>query len=325
MDRIDHQRLFDRFQDGEHGIVQGLEQRIDVVEFLARHALAQSSRMRPVASTPTSAVIRRVSRSSRICASILRPGSSSLMSVVSQAGPVQLGAQALEKAAEPSGYRLRSSWDGYDTGSVPPRRIYRDPRRNRAAGGRPQFGAHHRRRLARPARQFSGYSRARPTPIGFAKPCSTGCSTPSRVLAAWICLPDPVRSDSRPCRGERRKWCSSSRRRSPRATCRRSCSAWAASAAARSWKWERRAILRCPAAFDIVFLDPPFGQGCVGGICRMLDAGGGRKWEPGVPGEREVRRRAAYCRRIGNCSNRSRRARWGIIWRASMRGIKPNE
>src|ERR1700730_3700750 len=49
--------------------------------------LRRSPRIRPVASAPTSAVIRRVSRSSRISASILRPGSSSVMSVVSQAGP----------------------------------------------------------------------------------------------------------------------------------------------------------------------------------------------------------------------------------------------
>src|SRR6202051_2311293 len=45
------------------------------------------SRIRPVASAPTSAVIRRVSRSSRISASILRPGSNSVRSVVSHAGP----------------------------------------------------------------------------------------------------------------------------------------------------------------------------------------------------------------------------------------------
>src|SRR3984957_18984070 len=49
--------------------------------------LRSSARIRPVASAPTSAVIRRVSRSSRISASILRPGSSSVRSAVSQAGP----------------------------------------------------------------------------------------------------------------------------------------------------------------------------------------------------------------------------------------------
>src|SRR6202166_1222759 len=46
-----------------------------------------SARMRPVASAPTSAVISRVSRSSRISASILRPGSNSARSAVSHAGP----------------------------------------------------------------------------------------------------------------------------------------------------------------------------------------------------------------------------------------------
>src|ERR1700722_14069785 len=49
--------------------------------------LRSSPRIRPVASAPTSAVIRRVSSSSRISASILRPGSSSVRSAVSQAGP----------------------------------------------------------------------------------------------------------------------------------------------------------------------------------------------------------------------------------------------
>src|SRR5271156_6715577 len=49
--------------------------------------LRSSPRIRLVASAPTSAVIRRVSSSSRISASILRPGSSSVTSVVSQPGP----------------------------------------------------------------------------------------------------------------------------------------------------------------------------------------------------------------------------------------------
>src|SRR6202166_3992412 len=49
--------------------------------------LRSSERIRPVASVPTSAVIRRVSRSSRISASILRPGRSPARSAVSQAGP----------------------------------------------------------------------------------------------------------------------------------------------------------------------------------------------------------------------------------------------
>ena len=79
--------LLDGLQDLEHGVVQRLEQRIHVVEFLARDALAQIVEYSAVASTPTSAVISRVSRSSRISASILRPGSSSVMSVVSHAGP----------------------------------------------------------------------------------------------------------------------------------------------------------------------------------------------------------------------------------------------
>jgi hypothetical protein len=60
-----------------------------------------------------------------------------------------------------------------------------EPTRSRL--GRPQFGAHHRRRMARPARQFPGSSRAcgrRPT--GSARPCSIGCSTPSPAPAAWI-------------------------------------------------------------------------------------------------------------------------------------------
>src|ERR1700686_3641469 len=46
-----------------------------------------SLRIRPVASVPTSAVISRVSRVSRISASILRPGSNSVRSAVSHAGP----------------------------------------------------------------------------------------------------------------------------------------------------------------------------------------------------------------------------------------------
>jgi hypothetical protein len=85
--RIDDQRLLDRLQDLEHGVVQRLEQRVDVAEFLARDAAAQ--------------VIENACR--RLHAHIggdqpgleliqdlgidLAPGSSSLMSVVSQAGP----------------------------------------------------------------------------------------------------------------------------------------------------------------------------------------------------------------------------------------------
>src|SRR6202521_5579197 len=49
--------------------------------------LRSSSRIRPVASVPTSAMISRVSRVSRISASILRPGSNSVRSAVSYAGP----------------------------------------------------------------------------------------------------------------------------------------------------------------------------------------------------------------------------------------------
>ncbi len=41
MRRVDGERHFHGLQDVEHGLVQGLEQRIHVVQFLARHALAQ--------------------------------------------------------------------------------------------------------------------------------------------------------------------------------------------------------------------------------------------------------------------------------------------
>src|ERR1700722_3148564 len=76
-----------------------------------------SARMRPVASAPTSAVISRVSRSSRISASILRPGSNSVRSVVSHAGPwFNLVRRRLKNPRTPG---LSASFviAGYDTGS----------------------------------------------------------------------------------------------------------------------------------------------------------------------------------------------------------------
>jgi len=40
------------------------------------------------------------------------------------------------------------------------------------------------------------------------------------------------------------------------------------------WKWGAARYLRSPPqAFDVVFLDPPFGEGRLGGICSLAGRG----------------------------------------------------
>ncbi len=151
--RVDGERLFHGLQDLEHGIVQGLEQRVHVVQFLARHALAQllenSARGLGAHIGGDQAGLEFVEDVRIDLAAGQQFGE-----VGGEPGGthVQLGAQALEKTAHfrDIGFVRHGR---YDTGS------------DQAQDGferleRPQFGAHHRRRLARPARKFPGCSRA---------------------------------------------------------------------------------------------------------------------------------------------------------------------
>ena len=78
--------------------------------------------------------------------------------------------------------------------------------------------------------------------------------------------------------------------------------------------------------FDVIFLDPPFGLDAAAGICpahrrRRL----GRERRLDLPRERPLGRRRRRCPRIGACSNRSPRARWGIIWRAQTSRFTMNK
>ncbi len=71
--------------------------------------------------------------------------------------------------------------------------------------------------------------------------------------------------------------------------------------------------------FDIAFLDPPFGTNALAEYVPMLDAGNWLKPGGLVYLENERAAGVPALPPTGNCSNRSRRARWGIIWRASTR------
>ena len=71
--------------------------------------------------------------------------------------------------------------------------------------------------------------------------------------------------------------------------------------------------------FDIVFLDPPFGRDALAEYVPLLDAGDWLKPGGLVYLENEKPAGVPALPATGSCSNRSRRARWGIIWRASMR------
>ena len=157
-----------------------------------------SSRMRPVASMPTSAVMSRVSRSSRISASILRPGSSSVMSVVSQAGPTfSLARSRLKKPRTPG---LSASFVIMQSLAEEPRRAGRGaacdmirgvtfPKSPKSGARQAQFLAHRRRRLARPAGAFSRLARA-------AADARSGPRDPvqlAAILRRGRALPGPVR------------------------------------------------------------------------------------------------------------------------------------
>ena len=79
--------------------------------------------------------------------------------------------------------------------------------------------------------------------------------------------------------------------------------------------------LRTPAPqgsppFDIVFLDPPFGRGLLAEYVPMLDSGNWVRLGGLVYLENEKTEGAPALPSAGSCSNRSRRARWGIIWPA---------
>ena len=265
-------------------------------------------------------MISRVSSSSRISASILRPGSNSVMSVVSHAGPwFNLARRRLKNPRTP-GLSASFVMGGYDTGSDYPQdgidRL-----------GRPQFGAHHRRRLARPARQFPGHSRAcGPTPdrvretlFNWLQHCHRGHPLP-RFVRRLRCA-----RTRGPVPRARRKWCSSSRLPPPRAPCRSNWFASAASARAQVVEMGAARYLRTARASPSTscFSTRLSGRDALAEYVPLLDAGNWLKpGASGVPGERARRRAFRRCPPTGNCSNRSRRARWGIIWRASTRGHK---
>ena len=212
----------------------------------------------------------------------------------------------------------------YDTGSDYLPRRNRTCRRASRNSVRIIGGGWRGRRVS-----FPGCSRAcGPRPIGCARPCSIGCSTD---VAGARCLDLFAGSGALGLealsRGAKEVvFVEQARRR--RAPCRSSCSRLGGAAQGAGDGNGRRALLRSSPRrpFDIVFLDPPFGRGALAeyvpaaGRRRLARAGGA-----GVPGKRTKAGRAGAARRIGNCSNRSRRARWGIIWRASTREFEQNE
>jgi hypothetical protein len=188
--------------------------------------LRRSSRMREVASMPTSAVIRRVSSSSRISASILRPGSSSAMSVVSQAGAgFNLARRRLKKPRTPgfvgfvrhaklsraydAGRAEFSAYDGRGARAKtrpgicrrrpPPRRPSKPARRKaqsvRIIGGAGAAGACISRSAGTAA---DAGSRARDA-------VQLAAAWTSRARAAWTCSPGPARSARRRCRAGARR------------------------------------------------------------------------------------------------------------------------
>ncbi len=187
----------------------------------------RSSRIRRVASVPTSAVMSRVSSSSRISASILRPGISSLMSVVSHAGPTFiLARRRLKKPRTPglsASFVMAQSLAEEPGATGRPGGAERRPglryhsRRDlpevpQAGARQAQFLAHHRRRVARPARAFSRFARAaadarsRPRDV-----VQLAAIFARRQRAVWTCSQVRGRSGSRPCRAAPARWCSSTK------------------------------------------------------------------------------------------------------------------
>ena len=285
----------------------------------------------PVASTPTSAVIRRVSSSSRISASILRPGSSSVMSVVSHAGPRfnlarrrlkkprtpglsasfvirKLSRVNLTRAAEPSGARMIRMMRTLTPKSKPAPGSAIRCASSAADGAAGACSFPDSPGLAADAR-----SGARDL-VQLAAALHRGRPLPGSVRRA------PARSGSRPCRAAPGRWCSSSK--APRG------------GAALAEELERlggsgagaRAARRAPPAFCAPRASPSMWCSSIrpsgaGALAEYVAADRGRRLGQrrglGLPRERTRGRRPRPARRTGICSNRSRRARWGIIWRAS--------
>jgi hypothetical protein len=172
----------------------------------------------------------------------------------------------------------------------------------------------------------------RPTPDRCARPCSIGCSIRSPARAASTCSPVQGRSGSKRCRAARREVVfveqAFAAAQMLAEELKRFHGARRAARAGAWWKWapgvfspRRRRSLRpgmVPRNPSISYFSTRRSGSTPAGICPLIDAGGGSQaggWiylenarSPVPP---------AICRLIGSCSNRSPRARWGIIWRAS--------
>ena len=188
------------------------------------------------------------------------------MSVVSHAGPwFNLARRRLKKPRTPG----RIGFVRHGAGMIPASDY--TSRRNRTRAGRPQFGAHHRRRLARPARQLSGYAGpAARRPIAFARPCSIGCSMPSRALAASICSPAPARSGSRRCRAAPGEVVFVEQAGGRARALQEQLARFGRRGAGREWwKWAPRAICAAPGgtALRHRVSGSAVRTGCLGGIC----------------------------------------------------------
>src|ERR1700682_5300913 len=229
--------------------------------------LRSSPRIRPVASAPTSAVISRVSRVSRISASILRPGINSVRSAVSHAGPwFNLARRRLKNPRTPG---LSASF--VIAGMIPGVTTLKTE--SNASGGRNSvriIGGGWRGRRVR----FPAIAGLRPTPDRvretvfnwlqqaiagarcldlFAGSGALGLEALSRGAKELVFVEQAVAA-SRALREQLIRV-----RAKPKGQVVEMGAA--------------RYLRSAPQAFDIVFLDPPFGRGALAEYVPLLDAG----------------------------------------------------
>jgi len=159
----------------------------------------------------------------------------------------------------------------------------------------------------------------RPTHGSSPEPCSIGCSTPCREPAAWICsrgsgalgLEALSRGAAEVVFVEQFPAASRTLQEQLVRLMRRG-------QRARHGNGSRAIFAHLPRNHSTSrFLDPPFGKDALAEYIPMLDAGEWLKVGGLVYLETNESRALRRFPLTGNCSNRSRRARWGIIWRAS--------